>query len=184
MFPSASESLPSRTQKKLFAFSGSSVANGASTSESTQRLEPDAVGDVQNLLDEDLGAADDRTQRHEELQHDGRHGRRIAAGRVEDQRPQLLLRLDVPSFGRPVAPRAALAATVACSSGRDEVGVLGMPVEIGANERADRHEREAPPADVLERTGDESGADALSSMPGSTSVWTSVSSPGGPDSAW
>ena len=35
MFPSASESFPSRTQKKLFTFSGSSVASGAKIRERT-----------------------------------------------------------------------------------------------------------------------------------------------------
>ena len=35
MLPSASASLPSRTQKKLLTFSGSSVASGARISEST-----------------------------------------------------------------------------------------------------------------------------------------------------
>ena len=45
MLPSASVSLPSRTQKKLFAFSGSSVASGASTSEriSTSAPRPSAT---------------------------------------------------------------------------------------------------------------------------------------------
>ena len=38
--PSASESLPARIQKKLFAFSGSSVANGAGTRESTNGFAP------------------------------------------------------------------------------------------------------------------------------------------------
>jgi hypothetical protein len=37
-----------------------------------------------------------------------------------------------------------------------------MPSEIGAHNGADRHEREPAAADVLERAGDEPGADALS----------------------
>jgi hypothetical protein len=40
MLPSASESLPSRIQKKLFAFSGNSVANGARTSASSSGSRP------------------------------------------------------------------------------------------------------------------------------------------------
>ncbi len=40
MFPNARLSFPSRTQKKLFAFSGSSVASGARTSERTSGSTP------------------------------------------------------------------------------------------------------------------------------------------------
>jgi hypothetical protein len=40
MLPSARLSFPSRTQKKLFAFSGSSVARGARTKERTSASTP------------------------------------------------------------------------------------------------------------------------------------------------
>src|SRR5215203_680955 len=39
--------------------------------------------------------------------------------------------------------------------------LLGMPFEIGAHERADRHQRETAPANVLERPRDQLGANAL-----------------------
>src|SRR6185437_3558558 len=59
-----------------------------------QRVHLQAVCDVEHLVDEDLSAADDRSKCDQELQDDSGHGRRIAAGRVHDQRLQLLLRLD------------------------------------------------------------------------------------------
>ena len=65
MLPSARLSLPSLTQKKLFAFSGSSVASGASTSESTSGSIPIVLGDVDQLLDEQVRAADDRAEADE-----------------------------------------------------------------------------------------------------------------------
>ena len=46
MLPSARLSLPSRTQKKLFAFSGSSVASGARISESTSGSTPSCSATV------------------------------------------------------------------------------------------------------------------------------------------
>ena len=46
MLPSARLSLPSLTQKKLLAFSGSSVASGASTSERTSGSIPSVLGDA------------------------------------------------------------------------------------------------------------------------------------------
>ena len=62
MLPSASESLPSRTQKKLLTFSGSSVASGARISARTSGLDAEALGDVEQLLDEEVGAADHRPE--------------------------------------------------------------------------------------------------------------------------
>ncbi len=50
---------------------------------------------MQHLLDEDVRTADDRSERDEELKDDEAHGRRVATGRVEDERPQLLRLLDV-----------------------------------------------------------------------------------------
>ena len=82
MLPSARLSLPSLTQKKLFAFSGSSVASGASTSESTSGSTPSVLGDGEQLLDEQVRAADDRAEPDEEL--DARSVR--AAGRRRGSR--------------------------------------------------------------------------------------------------
>ena len=72
MLPSARLSLPSLTQKKLFAFSGSSVASGASTSESTSGSIPMSSATCDQLLDEQVGAADDRAEADDELEHDRR----------------------------------------------------------------------------------------------------------------
>ncbi len=48
-----------------------------------ERLKAEAVGDVQHLLDEEVGTADDRSERNDGLNDDGRHPRRIAARGVE-----------------------------------------------------------------------------------------------------
>ena len=55
-------SLPSRTQKKLLTFSGSSVASGARIRERTSGLDAERLGDVEHLLDEEVGAADHRPE--------------------------------------------------------------------------------------------------------------------------
>ena len=78
MLPSARLSLPSRTQKKLFAFSGSSVASGARTSERTSGSMPSRLGDVDQLLDEQVRAADDRGEADDQLKHDRRPWRLVA----------------------------------------------------------------------------------------------------------
>ena len=56
-----------------------------------QRLDAEAVGDVEDLLDEKVRAADDGAERDKQLEHDGRHARRIASCRVEDEWAEALL---------------------------------------------------------------------------------------------
>ncbi|MCZ7589211.1 MAG: hypothetical protein M5U27_10250 [Gaiella sp.] len=52
---------------------------------------------MEDLLDEDVGATDNRSERDEKLYDDGRHGRRVAACRVHDERLQLLGLADGPA---------------------------------------------------------------------------------------
>jgi hypothetical protein len=59
-----------------------------------QRVQVEAVCDVEHLVDEDLSAADDRSKCDQELQDDRGHRRRVVAGYVHDQRLEPLLRLD------------------------------------------------------------------------------------------
>jgi hypothetical protein len=74
MFPSASESLPSRTEEAVRLL-GQLSRKRREHGRQNQRFDPGAVGDVQGLLDEDVRAADDRPERDEELDDDGRHSR-------------------------------------------------------------------------------------------------------------
>jgi hypothetical protein len=60
-----------------------------------ERLEARAVSDVEDFLDEDVGAADDRAKRDEKLDDHRSHRRRVRSRRIEDQRPQLVDGLDL-----------------------------------------------------------------------------------------
>ncbi len=95
MFPSARLSLPSRTQKKLFAFSGSSVASGAKTSERTSGSTPIELGQVDHLHHEQVGAADHRAKAHYELERDHVAGGLVAGVASQDQGADRLRWLDL-----------------------------------------------------------------------------------------
>jgi hypothetical protein len=53
-----------------------------------------------------------------------------------------------------------------------------MAVDVGGDERAMRYDAQPARADVVERSGDERGADAAASADEATSVCTSTTSPG------
>ncbi len=66
-----------------------------------QRLDPDVLSDVEELLDEEMRAADDRGQAGNELDHDQVELRIVAIRRaVEDERPDVVQLLDVPAFAQ------------------------------------------------------------------------------------
>ena len=81
MLPSASASLPSRTQKKLLTFSGSSVASGARISARTRASTPRLSAIVEQLFDEEVGAADHRPEADQELDHAERRAPDLCAAR-------------------------------------------------------------------------------------------------------
>ena len=97
MLPSASASLPSRTQKKLLTFSGSSVASGARISARTRASTPSAVGDPEQLFDEEVGAVDHRSRGRPGAAYAEPEGRvgAVAGAPVEGERFQRLLPLDL-----------------------------------------------------------------------------------------
>ena len=92
MLPSASVSLPWRTQMTLLNFSGSSVAMGAMTSARTRGRHAQRAGEVLDRVDEDDRADQDHAQRHQHLErHDpqSRHvGFLAVAGHVQPMKPQ------------------------------------------------------------------------------------------------
>ena len=66
-----------------------------------QRLDPDVLGDVEELLDKEVGAADDRRQPSDELDHNEMHLRVVAMGcAVEDERPDGVEFLDVTALAQ------------------------------------------------------------------------------------
>ncbi len=70
MFPMASVSLPWRTHSTLLNFSGSSVAIGAMTSDSSSSLTPERGRQMRHRPDEQVGPADDAGERREHLHVD------------------------------------------------------------------------------------------------------------------
>ena len=96
MLPSARASLPSRTQKKLLTFSGSSVARGARIRARTRASTPRLSAIFSQVFDEEVGAEDHQPEAERELE-DAERQRRVLprAGRaaVEQQRIERLLAL-------------------------------------------------------------------------------------------
>ena len=109
MLPSARASLPSRTQKKLLTFSGSSVASGARTRARTRASTPMLSAMLEQLFDEEVGAADHRPEADQELQHAERQ-RRVGAAleaAVEEQRVERLLPLHLAAAAQGAGGRRA-----------------------------------------------------------------------------
>ena len=70
-----------------------------------ERLDADAVGDLQQLFDEEVGAADHRPEADQELDHAERQGRVFAAlgAALEDQRVERLLLLHLAAAAQGAA---------------------------------------------------------------------------------